>query len=197
MDARTTHASLIARLADRADEAAWREFGERYGSLLRGFALRRGLVGQEVDDIVQEVHAALLGSMPTFRYDPTKGRFRGYLKTIAVRAIQRRIFQKGRMRSLGEIDSGLADPPAGEDAEQEREWEAEWRQYHMRRAMRTIEVEFSPLDRMAFRRYGVEGVSAAETAEALGLSVEQVYQAKSRIVRRLGELVAEQVAEEG
>jgi hypothetical protein len=48
MDARTTHASLIARLADRADEAAWREFGERYGSLLRGFALRRGLSGPEV-----------------------------------------------------------------------------------------------------------------------------------------------------
>jgi RNA polymerase sigma-70 factor (ECF subfamily) len=197
MDARTTHASLIARLADRADEAAWREFGERYGSLIRGFALRRGLSGPEVDDIVQEVHAALLGSMPTFRYDPAKGRFRGYLKTIAVRAIQRRIFQKGRIRSLGEIDSGQVDPPAGDDAEQEREWEAEWRQYHMRRAMRTIEVEFSPLDRMAFRRYGVEGVSVAATAEELGLSVDQVYQAKSRIVRRLAELVAEQVAEEG
>jgi DNA-directed RNA polymerase specialized sigma24 family protein len=50
---------------------------------------------------------------------------------------------------------------------------------------------------MAFRRYGVEGVSVAATAEELGLSVDQVYQAKSRIVRRLAELVAEQVAEEG
>ncbi len=68
--------------------------------------------------------------------------------------------------------------------------------YHVGRAMRTIEVEFSEKDRLAFAQHR-QGRSAAETAEALGLSADQVYQARSRILRRVRELVAEQVEDEG
>ena len=193
MYARTTHASLIARLTDREDAMAWNEFLERYGALLRGFARRRGLSVTDTDDVVQDVVAALVGALPQFSYDPARGRFRGYLKTIAVRAIQRRIFQNGRAGPL--LDA--ADAASDGSPEQEAEWESEWRQYHLRLAMRSIEVEFGPIDRMAFQRYAVEGMGARETAESLGVSVDQVYQSKSRIVRRLGELIEAQVAEEG
>lgn len=193
MYARTTHASLIARLTDREDAMAWNEFLERYGALLRGFARRRGLSVADTDDVVQDVVAALVGALPQFHYDPARGRFRGYLKTIAVRAIQRRICQSGRAGPL--LDA--ADAASDGAPEQEAEWESEWRQYHLRLAMRSIEVEFGPIDRMAFQRYAVEGMGARETAESLGVSVDQVYQSKSRIVRRLGELIEAQVAEEG
>jgi RNA polymerase sigma-70 factor (ECF subfamily) len=197
MWARTTHASLLERLADRSDEAAWREFGDRYGALLRGFAVRRGLSGADCDDLVQEVTTALVGSMPSFRYDPAKGRFRGYLKTIAGRAIQRRIRQNQRSSPLEDLGGAASDPAAPESPEQDEAWETEWRQYHMRLAMRTIEVEFGPIDRLAFQRYAVEGRPPQATAEELGISIDRVYQAKSRIMRRLSELVAEQTADEG
>jgi DNA-binding CsgD family transcriptional regulator len=45
--------------------------------------------------------------------------------------------------------------------------------------------------------YGVEGRDAKETAKQLGMSVDAVYQAKSRIVRRLGQLIEHQIVEEG
>jgi RNA polymerase sigma-70 factor (ECF subfamily) len=193
--ARTTHITLLERLSAGNDGAAWGEFMDRYGDLLRGFGLRRGLASMDCDDLVQDVVANLVTSMPAFRYDPARGRFRGYLKTIAVRAILRRSFQKRGQGALETLDAVAVDTAALEETD--RQWESEWRQYHLRVAMRTVEVEFGSADRAAFQRYAVDGLGAKETAELVGLSVDQVYQAKSRIMRRLAELIAEQTREEG
>lgn len=76
-------------------------------------------------------------------------------------------------------------------------WDEQWRQYHLRQAMRTIEAEFSEADRQAFQHYALAGHSASETASILGLSIDQVYQAKSRILRRIAELVDQQIRDEG
>lgn len=192
MLARTTHVTLLERLSAGEDRSAWRDFCDRYGDLIRGFARRAGCNDNDADDVLQEVLIALVGAMPSFRYDPEKGRFRGYLKTIVVRAVAKKSCQKRPVEELSAHDVASSEPAA-----EERLWEEEWRQHHLRLAMRVIEAEFSVHDRAAFQRYAVEGQSVAETAKALGLSVDHVYQAKSRILRRLGELVAQQVAEEG
>ena len=76
-------------------------------------------------------------------------------------------------------------------------WEEEWRQYHLRFAMKRIDSEFNEADRAAFRLYAVDQKPALEAAQALGLTVDQVYQAKSRILARLSALVEAQVREEG
>jgi RNA polymerase sigma-70 factor (ECF subfamily) len=190
----TTHRTLLARLADLDDQTAWRDFHHRYAELIRGFSRRRGVRPADCDDVVQEVLLALQKAMPHFVYDPARGTFRAYLKSIVGSAVQRRFCQKDGPRPL-QLDEGQ-EPPALDD-ETERMWELEWQQYHVRLAMRTIEVEFGPADRAAFQGYAVEGRDAGATAAALGLSVEQVYQAKSRIMRRLSQLIEQQVAEEG
>ncbi len=191
----TTHISLLQRLSNGQDPAAWREFHERYAELIAGFARRRSLQPADCDDVAQEVLLALSKTLPGFHYDPARGKFRSYLKTITLHAIFKR-----RMARHGEVDLEHleeATRAACEDEDVEAAWEAEWRQYHARQAMRTIAVEFNDADRQAFQRYAVEGRDARETAEALGLSVDQVYQAKSRIMKRLTELVEQQVGEEG
>lgn len=195
MLSQTTHATLLARIASGPDDAAWREFVDRYGELIRGFGRRRGLCDADCDDLVQEVLSSLMSALPRFRYDPARGRFRGYLKTVTVRAISRRACQNGGAAPLEDSDESALADEGGSAADEQ--WEVEWRRHHLRIAMRTIDQEFNPADRAAFRRYAVEGEPAAETAAALGLSIDQVYQAKSRILRRLGQLVAAQVADEG
>lgn len=195
MLAETTHATLLARLRDGHDAGAWREFHDRYSELIRGFLRRRGAQPADIDDVLQEVLLALSKSLPEFAYDPAKGKFRSYLKAATIRSFFRRIGQKPAEQRLDQIEE--ATRAACEDDEIEGAWEAEWRQHHLRLAMRTIAVEFSEADRRAFQRYAVEGEGAQETGAALGMSVEQVYQAKSRIVRRLTELVEQQVREEG
>ncbi len=191
----TTHATLLARLSDGADPAAWSEFYDRYGELIRNFARPQGLQAADCEDVVQDVVLALTKAMPGFEYDPAKGRFRGYLKTITLHAIYRKSFQKRGQVNLEDIEKTAA--AACTDAAVDEQWEAEWRQYHLRQAMRVIEAEFNAADRAAFQRYAVEGGDANETAAELGLSVDQVYKAKSRILKRLGELIEQQVQDEG
>lgn len=197
-----THASLIARLGDRADSVAWAEFVSRYGDLIRGFARRRGVQPADVDDVLQEVLLAMSKAAGRFVYDPQRGRFRGYLKTIVVHAVLRRAFQKTPGTGLSESSAALEAGGAGAEAASggpmdEEAWELEWRRYHLAMAMRVIETEFNEADRVAFQRYGVDGVDARTAAAETGLSVDGVYQAKSRILRRLAALIAAQVAEEG
>ncbi len=191
----TTHATLLIRLRDGADAAAWQEFHDRYGALVRGFSRRRGLQSADCDDVVQDVLLSMSKAMPAFRYDPSKGKFRSYLKTVTLHAIFKKSHQKRGEATLERIEE--ATRFADGDAEVEEVWEHQWRQYHLRMAMRVIDAEFGETNRKAFRRYAVEGGDARQTAEELGMSLDQVYQAKSRITKRLGQLIDRQVQEEG
>jgi RNA polymerase sigma-70 factor (ECF subfamily) len=146
----STHTSLLARLAEGGDPTAWREFQERYGELIRGFARRRGLQSADCDDVAQDVLLSLSKALPGFRYDPTKGKFRSFLKTLTLNVIIDRKRQQRGQRSqpvIGGLSVTVDDP------EIEQAWEKEWRQYHLRQAWRVIESEFSADDREAFRHY--------------------------------------------
>ena len=191
----STHTTLLKRLTAGEDTAAWSEFNERYGELIRGFARRKGLQPADCDDLLQEVLVSLTKSMPGFRYDPAKGRFRSFLKTVVMRAIYRRFRQKPgdvRLEDIGQVADSAED-----DSATEAIWEAEWQQYHLRLAMRTIDVEFGEADRMAFKHYAIGGQAPQETADLLGLTINQVYKAKSNILKRLSELIDDQIKEEG
>ena len=189
----TTHGTLLARLSGGADGGAWREFCDRYEELIRAFARRRGVSPSDCDDVVQDVMLALTKAMPGFEYDPAKGKFRSYLKTVTLHAVTRRSRQNPPVAHLESSGGSIAGGPA----EDEETWEAEWRQYHLRTAMKTIRAEFSPSDLGAFDAYAVTGEEAAAVASQLGISVDSVYQAKSRVLRRLSQVIAQQVEEEG
>lgn len=191
----TTHATLLARLSDGNDRGAWAEFLDRYSDLIRGFARRQGVQQAECDDVLQDVLIALTKAMPGFSYDPAKGKFRSYLKTVVLHVIYRKSCQTKGLQSLEHLEELTALGVADEAVE--AQWEAEWRQYHLRLAMKTIGAEFNDADRQAFERYALAGEEAQKTAESLQMSVEQVYQAKSRILRRLGDLIDLQIQDEG
>lgn len=190
-----THATLLARIAAGTDPAAWQEFCDRYALLIRDFAERRGLQAADCDEVAQESLLALAKAMPNFQYDRSKGKFRSYLKTIVLHEIYRKSRQKHGEVSLGEVDGPAAQAVA--DQEIEQVWEAEWRQYHIRQAMSVIEMEFNEKDRAAFEAYALAGREAAEVAAELAMSVDQIYQAKSRIMKRLSRIIQQQVEEEG
>ena len=191
----TTHETLLARLSDEPDPSAWRDFCERYGELIRRFALRQNLQPADCDDVLQDVLMALTQSLPGFRYDPQIGRFRSYLKTIVLRAVFKRFRQKRGEGPVVDIEQAVTR--LATDADTQRLWDEEWQQHHFRLAMGTIRVEFNATDVQAFEAYVGQQLAAADTARQLGISVDQVYQAKSRIMKRLGRLIEQQTAEEG
>lgn len=188
-----TQSLLLSRLADGQDPTAWAEFVDRYADLIRRFCQLRGLTDADTEDTLQDVLLSLTKSMPGFRYDPSKGKFRSYLKTVVVHAISKKLAQNPRHARLASV--GSSSSPT--DLTEEALWESEWRQYHLRRALKVIEAEFSHADRQAFERNALRGEPAQQVATALNISVDSVYQAKSRISRRLSALIREQVEEEG
>lgn len=205
MYSRSTHITLLERLGGEAgpDQEAWHDFHARYGELIKGYARLRGVQPADCDDLLQDVMVSLSKAMPGFKYDPSKGTFRAYLKTCVVHAIARRARQNRPATGLQDFerqaDGALMEGGGGRAQGQEPDeaWEQQWRQHHTRLAMRTVESEFNATDLEAFHRYALMHHDAATVAADLKVSVESVYQAKSRILKRLSRLITEQVIEEG
>ena len=190
-----THITLLARLGGPDNAPAWAEFCTRYSNLIKGFARRRGMQEADTEDILQDVLVSLTKSMPGFVYDPSRGLFRSYLKTVVLHAIFKKSCQKSGAVALGEVDS--LTQAAAKQPDIDALWESQWRRYHIETAMRSVAAEFSERDREAFERYAVEGQEPEAVAKELSVSIDLVYQIKTRMTRRLAELVRQQVLEEG
>lgn len=192
-----THQTLLARLAaSRGDlDPAWGEFVDRYGELIRRFCRGRGLQNSDADDVLQDVLLSLSKAMPGFRYDPSRGKFRSYLKTVTIHAIFARSRQTQGATGLEDIESLVAT--ATGDPQAEARWEQEWRQYHLRQAMQRVQAEFTSRDVAAFERYALRGESPEVVARESELSMDALYQIKSRILKRMSQVISTQVEEEG
>ena len=182
----TTRLTLLLRLRDRSDKLSWEEFHDRYGELLYRYARGRGASHPDAEDIVQEVEMYLFKAMDGFEYDARKGRFRSYLRSAVIHAMGRRASKLGR-ESPG-LDPGALDYLAAEkEATLDAQWEREWRLHRLRWALRSVAAEFEEKTLNAFQLHVLAGVSVDETADKLGMSKASVYQAKSRLLKRVKE----------
>lgn len=66
-----------------------------------------------------------------------------------------------------------------------RQWDAEHDRYVAHRLLARIEPLFDPATLASFRRVVLEGTKPRDVAAALGLSVNAVLIAKSRVLRQL------------
>jgi len=74
-----TRQSLLSRLKNWDDQESWREFFDTYWQLIHRVARKAGLREDEAQDVVQETILSVAKKMPTFKYDPAQGSFRGWL----------------------------------------------------------------------------------------------------------------------
>src|SRR5262245_61939092 len=104
-DALQTRASLLARLGDPQDRAAWKQFVELYGGLVYGFARRHGLQDADAADLTQEVFLAVSRAVGRWHYDPRQGSFRGWLFGLTRNKLAK-FLQRRRGQPVGSGDSG-------------------------------------------------------------------------------------------
>src|SRR5437879_8368291 len=86
----STRASLLLRLRDPRDEAAWQEFVDLYGPLVYGYARKQGLQDADAADLSQEVLGAVAASVGRLEYDRSRGAFRNWLFTLVRRKLSNR-----------------------------------------------------------------------------------------------------------
>src|SRR5262245_16830232 len=101
-----TRASLLVRLRDPGDEAAWREFVELYGPLVYGYARKQGLQDADAADLTQEVLLAVAGAVGRLDYDPGRGSFRNWLFTVVRNKLSNwRAAAANRLRGTGDSET--------------------------------------------------------------------------------------------
>lgn len=121
-----TRPSLLVRLRDPRDEAAWTEFIDLYGALVYNYARKQGLQDADAADLGQEVLRAVAASVGRLEYDPRRGLFRNWLFTLIRRKLSNWRAAQGRRPCRGDSATRqvlelIPAPPADEAA-----WEAEW-----------------------------------------------------------------------
>jgi RNA polymerase sigma-70 factor (ECF subfamily) len=176
----TTSISLLERLSQPGDGEAWERFVRIYAPLIFAWARGVGLPAGDAEDLVQDVLSILVEQLPDFRYDPDKS-FRGWLRTITTNRCRdhfRRRVMRPRTTSTGHVDSQVSD---GADAMAE----AEYRRHLAGRALDVMRSEFEPSTWKACFECVVNDRPPREVAAELGISVNAVYVAKSRVLRRL------------
>jgi RNA polymerase sigma-70 factor (ECF subfamily) len=177
-----TSVSLLLRLRQSpTDETAWREFVARYGRRVYLWCRQWHLQDAEAEDVTQNVLLILAEKLREFQYDPG-GSFRAWLKTVSHHAWGKYVASRqrpGQGTGDSDVQSQLQSVAARDDlaVRLEEEYDRELLDLAMLRVATRVE----PHTWQAFTLTALDGLSGADAADRLGISVSMVYVARSRV----------------
>ena len=186
----STSLTLLERVKVR-DRDAWQRLVALYSPLLRYWCRRWGANSADADDILQEVFQAVSSSLKDFRRDRAGDSFRGWLRGVA-RNKTLLFFRRRDARGPGGTDfyrKSLLVPDPAYDAPDQEEGVLIGALYQQ--ALSLVRDGFEERTWQAFWRVAVEGQAPDLVARDLNVSPAAVRQAKSRVLRRLKEVLGE------
>jgi RNA polymerase sigma factor (sigma-70 family) len=183
-----TSATLLQRLKTVGrlpGDQAWAEFHARYAPVISAFARRLGAKPSDIDDLVQDVLMGFVRANDEFVYDRRKGRFRGYLKVCTIGALNRRRRENRKFLSIPEE----LDP---KDGKLEEHWDEAWEKALLKRAIELVRKDYRDNKTFqAFELVTLRNQKPQQISATLGMSVDSVYQARSRITAAVQKLARE------
>ncbi|MBM4095324.1 MAG: sigma-70 family RNA polymerase sigma factor [Planctomycetes bacterium] len=186
----STISTGLLRSVRQNDQEAWARMVSVYYPMAYGWCRRAGLQPSDAADVCQEVFAGIAAGIGAFRREKPSDTFRGWVRRIT----QRRIIdfrQRGGSlpvpMGVGHSDDRLRDIPAGGMSDSGSPQPN--RQAYLRDALELARAEFENTTWQAFWRSTVDGVAGTDVARELAISANAVYLAKSRVLRRLREIL--------
>jgi RNA polymerase sigma-70 factor (ECF subfamily) len=173
-----------------SEPAAWERLVSLYSPLVYRWCRQAGLQAADAADVGQEVFGAVARKITEFRRDRPGATFRGWLRTITRNKILDHLRrQRSSATGMGgsEAQVLLAQLPSGDSAADEAT-EASL-VYHQ--ALDLLRREFEERTWQAFWRVAINDQAPADVAVELGITINAVYLAKSRVLRRLREEFAD------
>ena len=194
-DGPTTNASLVLRLRDPRDEAAWSEFVQVYRPMIYALVRRKGFQDADAAELTQDVLLVVMRAVKRFEPDCQRGSFRGWLFTITRRLMinflsspARRLVGSGRTSVL----ERLLEQPATSAAESQV-FDLEFKRRLFEWAAVRVKEQVEPATWEAFWRTAVLTRPTDQVASELGLKPGAVYVARSRVMHQLRMAVERQL----
>ncbi|XZE44164.1 RNA polymerase sigma factor [Pirellulaceae bacterium SH467] len=185
-----TRASLILRLQDAEDMAAWNEFAAIYGPVVFNIASSRGFQTADAENLVQEVFMAVANSISNWLQRNDRGSFRAWLLRIARNAAIDMLTQRAT-RTIGRDDSEaqvyLANLPA--PAELSHALDLEYERLVFQWASNRVRESVAEHTWQAFWLTTIDELSIDAAAVRLKTRPGNIYFARSRVMARIKQLV--------
>ena len=191
-----TRASLLIRVRDPADQAAWHEFVEIYRPVILRLAQQKGMQDADAEDVAQQVLVAVSKAVEQREHDPKRAKFRTWLHRVAHNAILNALTRGRRDRGSG--DSALLAVLNGQESHSGPDSDLlrlEYRREVFRWAARQVREEFQQATWDAFWMTAVEGRPVEAAAEELGKNPGAIYAARSRVMQRIQQKVMDYESE--
>jgi len=160
------------------DPTAWEKLVKLYAPLVFSWCEREGLTRSESEDVSQDVFVSISKDLKKFN-PKLRGSFRGWVRTITRRRVIDFFRMHGKERAqVAEPDavpapSNNSNPPNAELS------------VLYQSAVDLIRSNFSERDYQAFHRVVAREQKPADVARELGMSLNSVYLARSRVLSRL------------
>ncbi len=207
-----TNETLLERVRNTADHAAWGEFFSIYEPLLLNYVRGRvrdrslGWNDHDIQDVVQDIFIKLYRTLPDFQLDHGRGRFRTWLYRITINAILDRVPGRKSADKVVAAEAAAADGAATgqrrrpkihdegqvdlrhvavDVGEPDLDWANGYRQAVLDAVLPQIQAEVSatnPNKWESFSRHGLQCRPAAEVAAELGINANLVYQNTARVL---------------
>lgn len=197
----TTSKSLLARVRS-GDEISWNEFYTSYKPLILLCGYDCHLTEDEKEELVQKVMCEIfqkdilgkydpenIPSNVVFQHNPSKGRFRHYLRGI-IRNQALKIVEKRKEHLSLDDDSGISETLSSPDL-WEAVWDEEWRKHVLKEALTELKSRVQSESYASFEMYAIRNRPVQEVADFLNISVSAVYTAKSRCISELKKIIKE------
>jgi len=163
---------------------------DRYRPLILGFLRRRGLAGDDAEDVAQNALLEFSRAYRDGRYDREKGRLRSWLFGIVYHQLLGHLKKARRRETPASEHSGI-DLLGGLEAENtlQQAWDVEWEQTILRQCFSEIRRQVQSQTFQAFEEVALKQRPAGEVARDLGMTENAVYSARRRVTARMREIL--------
>lgn len=180
----TTRKSHLRRMAAMED-AAWREFYDKYRAMVYGIGMKHRLSGPDLEDLMQSVIAVCCEKLRDFVYDPEHCRFRSFLYKV-VENVSNNIRRRDRRARRG-----ASIVPAACEPDIDRKFMREYRDFLLNCAVERLKHLVTSETFLVFEMLEIEERPVAEVAQLTDRSANALYGIRHRCLKKLREIIGE------
>jgi RNA polymerase sigma factor (sigma-70 family) len=196
-DVRTSK-TLLEKLRVFEDQEAWSQFMKLYLPMMETWAKKFGLSPTDVEELTSRLLTKLVEALPRFDYDPDKGSFRGWLKTVT----QRELVTFARERQRRVPGGGLLFEHADDidDLVDTLQVQSEGMLRSLQEAFKEFEAECEGEEKKSwelFRRIVIANEGIEPVAKEFGLSYHAAAMRIQRIKKKVRSRAMEMALKRG